>query len=530
MNFQAAISSFSSQLADRGQDSRNIGMIFAVMVCILAPLEISQLAFALIGALAYAVLQGLNPRSHKSNCQLAAEREQRARERSANSADIAAERPSVALKGGVSRPRPAASTARPSSYHPRPDVYQPSTMPIFAPKFNSSGWEAEVSELVSQLTPGEEEEQAVQRLVLHVRQTIQAIFPSVEVSGFAHGSLKCGKAFGVAVPEVDIVANISPVVLSQRLQQRCPQLDVKKLHKSAIRMCTDRLVASAGLKFRRSGFRGEEPRVTLLVPSHLGFFTDAIPVDFSINSVTPFYTAALLTECGQIEPRAKALILLVKRWAKDRGICHAAKGHLSPYIWSLLVIYFLQVGVEEEGALLPMLEAFKISSNLMTSNGVANIIPKDQTSSSSCGETEAVKELSVAQLFCRFVAFYGQHFKWSKEAVSIRLGRRAAPSLSLPLHIVLREDGITSDIGPTIEDPFKAANNLGSCMNTVSLTRLHEELTRAVDLCTRGSSLTQLLEPWVPAEEVPERSSGSSPGEQDEDHRFKSSRKPSSTG
>jgi len=49
MNFQAAISSFSSQLADRGQDSRNIGMIFAVMVCILAPLEISQLAFALLG-------------------------------------------------------------------------------------------------------------------------------------------------------------------------------------------------------------------------------------------------------------------------------------------------------------------------------------------------------------------------------------------------------------------------------------------------------------------------------------------------
>merc|ERR1719310_418023 len=91
-------------------------------------------------------------------------------------------------------------------------------------------------------------------------------------------------------------------------------------------MCTDRLVASAGLKFRRSAFRGEEPRVTLLVPSALGFFKEAIPVDFSINSVTPFYTAALLTECGQIDVRAKALILFVKRWAKDRGICHAAKG------------------------------------------------------------------------------------------------------------------------------------------------------------------------------------------------------------
>merc|ERR1719149_251717 len=125
-------------------------------------------------------------------------------------------------------------------------------------------------------------------------------------------------------------------------------IDEKKLQKSAIRACTDRLVSAGGFKFRRSAFRGEEPKVTLLVPASFGVSDESIPIDFTVNSTTPFYNMALLTECGKKEARARALILLVKRWAKDRGVCHAAKGHLSPYPWSLLVIYFLQAGEASE--------------------------------------------------------------------------------------------------------------------------------------------------------------------------------------
>merc|ERR1719149_590497 len=82
--------------------------------------------------------------------------------------------------------------------------------------------------------------------------------------------------------------------------------------------------------------------------------------------MTPLYSDAVLVACGQLDPRAKGLIVLVKRWAKDRGICHEAKGHLSPYLWSLLVFYFLQVGVENAGPMLPALESFAVSSGLMT--------------------------------------------------------------------------------------------------------------------------------------------------------------------
>jgi len=478
-------------------NTRTACVIFAAVLCVVAPFDIAQLLFAVIGALAYAVLQAFSGPANK--CQFEAKQEQRKRTPTVRSA-------APRQCGGLRTRQSAPTRPHPPPAVTKQDVYQPSCVPVVAPKFQSTGWEGEVAELVSQLMPGVDEEKVVQQLVLHVKQTIQALFPEVEVTGSAHGSLKCGKAFGVAVPEVDIVANVNPILLAQRLQQQRSRTqqshaDVKKLQKSAIRMCTDRLVQSGGLKFRRSAFRGEEPRVTLLVPTSLSFFTDAIPMDFTVNAVTPFYTAALLTECGQIEPRAKALMLFVKRWAKDRGICHASKGHLSPYLWGLLVMYFMQVGIDEEGPLLPTFEAFAISSDSA----------KQSSSRKSQQPTKPSAKISVGQLFREFVHFYSQKFNWRNEAISIRRGERAPPNVSLPLHIVLCND--VSEVALTIEDPFNAKNNLGACMNGLTLPRLREELLRASQLCTREATLTELLQPWVPAEDTPEKGSGSSPDE-----------------
>ena len=78
-------------------------------------------------------------------------------------------------------------------------------------------------------------------------QTIEGEIEA-EVVGFATGDITRGKAFGVAVPDVDILLNVDPTVLTARLHGRWNQsgvagakLDLHKLHKSAIRACTDRL-------------------------------------------------------------------------------------------------------------------------------------------------------------------------------------------------------------------------------------------------------------------------------------------------
>jgi DNA polymerase sigma len=485
----------------------NVWVLCAILCCVVMPLDISQLGFALLGAMTYAGLQAFSvkphraPTSSKTKCQLSAEREQT---HHSQSAAVPVQQLTPA-KGG----RPSRSTQLVHSQSVavvKPDVYQPSFSPVAATKFQSEGWEAQVNELVGQIMPDPQEDKAVQQLAQYVKQMIETIIPEVEITGFAQGSLQCGRAFGVAVPEVDIVANVSPVALARRLQHRAP-VDEKKLQKAAIRACADQLVSIGGFKFRRSAFTGEDPKVTLLVPSSLGFFADAVPIDFSVNSVTPLYSAALLTECGQIEPRAKALMLFVKRWAKERGICHAAKGHLSPYLWSLLVIYFMQTGVEE-GPLLPPLKAFAVSSGLMR-----RPFPRNQSVTGAAAgqhaEGDGSQKLSIGQLFRDFVVFYTTRFNWRSEAVSILHGERAAPTLSLPLHIVTCEDGGAVEVGPSIEDPFKANNNLGTCMNSMSLGRLREELARAGDLSAKGASLAELLEPWVPPQ-APE-TSGSLP-------------------
>ena len=100
-------------------------------------------------------------------------------------------------------------------------------------------------------------------------------------------------------------------------------------------------------QFRRSAFRSDEPKVSLLAPSVLGAWQ--------------LHNAMLITECGRLEQEAGGLILLVRRWATDRVVCHAAKVNLPPCKWTLLTSYFLQVDVEVEGAVPPTLDELKIS-------------------------------------------------------------------------------------------------------------------------------------------------------------------------
>jgi hypothetical protein len=375
-------------------------------------------------------------------------------------------------------------------------------VPILAPTFASTEWDVQVSELLTQITPTCEDDKIVAKLASRVRQAIRPLIPEVEVVGFASGDLKRNKAFGVAVPEVDIIANVDPSILGGRMnfggRMNSMKLDSRKLQKSAIRACCDRLVSVGGFKFRRSAFRGDEPKVTLLVPASFGLSNDSIPIDFSVNAVSPLHNAALLTECGQMEPRARDLILMVRRWSKDRGICHAAKGHLSPYSWALLSIFYAQ----QEG-LLPPVADFKMASGLMGK--------KSEEKTSWSPPTGAAKP--VGTLFKEFVHFYAREFDWQKEAISVRTGRRQAPDLSLSLHIVENSDG-TTQVGPSIEDPFDAGKNLSSGMNVASLARLHEELTRAEQMCSSGTSLAELLEPWAP----PDHETSESKSADDKDH------------
>jgi DNA polymerase sigma len=283
-----------------------------------------------------------------------------------------------------------------------------------------------------------------------------------------------GKAFGVAVPDVEIVATVPLEQMPRRTSSQTT--DKTPLQKLVIRNAIDRLVNIAGFKFRRSAFRGRDPKVTFVVPSTVGAFPDTVPIDFFVNSTGPAHGAALLEKFGSVHPAIEGLALFVKRWAKDRGICHVAKGHLSPYAWMLLSIYYLQVSARDLDTGKPLLPAR--SAPLVNDNHRPG-------ENSTC----------TAELFKGFLRFYIHDFDWCTEFVSVRTGRR----LPAPSSFARCADGVGDARIPAIENPFDPTENAALGMTADSVVRLHEELTRAEALCfSEEPSLTHLLEPWKP--------------------------------
>jgi hypothetical protein len=495
---------FTSARAEENQ-SKNVIVVGFMLMCLVVQLDIQHLILAIIGAGTYALLQMRLRREdaapNKTYCKVITEdpsyRPWRAEK---------ARRQMLAPKSKV-------EVKKTNQFPPAPT---PSAMPLSAPVFKAQGWDAEVEELLTTLKPSEASEEAVQKLVAIARKAIHAHFPHAEVFGFACGDISRGTAFGVAVPEVDILVRCNSESLLRCLQARLSKnlpsnaaifkmMDERKIQKSAIRACTDLLV-NAGFKFRRSAFRGGEPKVTLLAPSTLGISDKAVPVDFSVNTVTPVYNSALMTVAASIDARVLELGLLVKRWAKDRGVCHAAKGHLPPYAWNLLTIFFLQNVGDTEGkdGLIPEFDKFDWSTSPV-GNKKACVSEKTEC---SWVVPEDYAGLKAPHLLKEFFRFYRYTLDWNTEVVSLHRPRKSSkrakamvlhpPRAAEELYTPTETFGEPAHVVLTVEDPWERTRNLSTDVTYFGMCRMKEELCRACNLIAEDGSLSTLLEPWVP--------------------------------
>eukprot|EP00927_Polykrikos_kofoidii_P083001 TRINITY_DN83_c0_g1_i4.p1 TRINITY_DN83_c0_g1~~TRINITY_DN83_c0_g1_i4.p1 ORF type:complete len:572 (-),score=84.59 TRINITY_DN83_c0_g1_i4:218-1933(-) len=525
-----------------------------LLFCGIMMLDTYHLLFMLLGAAFFWALQKIQPEFKKETRAPAKTQQIPNTARKAPSQQCATGSNGVSLYGPGFRTRPSAFVARRDEAAAKrlvvssadavmkaekPRGLPHAAVPVAAPTFTSTGWDAEVDELVEQISPTPTCVATIDKLVSVVTANLRRIDRSVEVVGFASGDLKRGKAFGVAVPNVDLVVTVSFHALARcdkQSQNRSTvsnhssgssaRVDAAKLHKSAIRAFTEHLVWGGGFKFRRSAFRGLDPKVTLLSPCGILGFEEGIPVDIYVNAATPLYSASLLTDSGSFDIRARELVLLVKRWCKDRGVGHAAKGHLPPYVWNLLTIYFLQVGTEEP--ILPPVANFPLTSSLaqhIDSSSVMKLVASSKaaacmplTTGRRSSQTEN-STLSTGALLKSFFAFYAKRFDWANEAVSVRNGRRCAPDNRFPLHVIVDDTSANVEMGPSIEDPFEPGHNLGACMTSSSLARLREELARAEEICScsngNDAALVKLLQPWTPPEQEVEP--GSSPDDEGQD-------------
>lgn len=459
------------------------------LICAILPFDLFQLVFMLIGALCYSVIRMPMPHTKLGVKKVPGVAKANA---PAHIRGLAAPPPwRTAQRLGGPRVRRGMTEQSPSATKIAGKT--PTAMPIAPVVFMSEGLEGEVAELLDKLAPKPESAELVQQVAATINASIRHLFPGVEVVGFASTDFRSSSAFGVAAPDVEVVIKVNSDVLTGRCWPRDGghyATDMHKLQKSAIRSITERLVSDSGFKFRRSAFRGSEPRVTLLAPRCDGA-DGAFPVEISINSTTPFRNMALVKECKHLDTRIEGLFMLVRRWSKDRAICHVPKGHLPRYQWNLLVAYFMQVAGFGDGALLPPLDRFSST-------------PAHVLACAADGTAEGDKT-SVAELFKAFLRFYTEDFKWGQEVVSVRSGKRASR----------RTIGSASSI--SIEDPFNGSLDLGDCLTPSSFKRLQEELERAKAFCARNASLGDILELWAPDDEAAATAvGGNQPEEGDE--------------
>jgi len=386
---------------------------------------------------------------------------------------------------------------------PRPihvlDVDFQDELPAASATLTGNDWEADTARIMSRLTPSPDCDKMVTRVVEQVKKCIEPMFQEVEVVGFASvnmTSLHCT----IDAPSLDVVIRLSEATLITLVQGQSKnialslakirdegKLDLNRLKKSAIRMCTLRL-SHAGFVFSRSSFRYIDPKVTMFAA-----LPGANPVafDISVNALLPPYLKELTDAVYHAELRARDLMLLVTHWAKIRKLCFVPKGYLSPYSWALKVIYFLQVRTAWEGPLLPPLETVKYAAGYGV-RARTKIEKKDEAAGSV--------RTAVGTLFSEFFAFYNKEFARESEVVSIRAGRRTR-NRRHQVQFIVRDD-YTTDVAPIIEDPMNPCRTVRTPTKWHSLCRTRAELARADELCASGS-LTKLLEPCVEVTAAP---------------------------
>jgi len=335
-----------------------------------------------------------------------------------------------------------------------------------------SFWKAtgdESAAIVRASTPSPADHEVKRTLIKEAMKCIYPIIPEAELHCVGCGNFELQVAQG-RYCEVDLVLKIDAQILLQRLTEYFLQskgsskknvetLQADCLRKTATRVISRRL---GFVKFGRSEFTSPDPTIFLIVPPAAGIYKHTLRMSFSVNSVYPLHLQTLVSKDSS---RVRELIFIVLRWSDDRHLASPGKGLLHPYAWGLLVSYFLR----------------STSHQNTTSTSYQN--------------------MSTAELFEAFLCFF--HSRWTS------LEDVAGVTISVS------ESGVSAttiwgDAVMDIKDPFDSQRSASSSLRPEGMTRIKEEMQRAIQIFNRRGSgaLAEICELMTP--DMPRLTSGKS--------------------
>ena len=200
----------------------------------------------------------------------------------------------------------------------------------------------------------------------------------------------------------------------------------------------------------------------------------------------------------------RPLCLVVKRWAKRRGLNDPFRGTLSSYAWVLLVFHYLQRATAPP--VLPCLDPVshavikgplhsrtRGSEERPASTPAAPLGSLDRASPKAqlhlghvvrCAHFNEGRSntQSLAELTRGFFSHYARYVSFSPAAIiSVRTARCQTPPLQLPFERLL------------IEDPVAPGDDLGRHLTPETHRMIGGELERASRMLLAGASLLEVI-------------------------------------
>jgi len=326
------------------------------------------------------------------------------------------------------------------------------------------------------------------QLVKRLEGTAQEVLhPNARVYGFGSSFNGCGEASS----DIDLVIYLPPEVAGKI-----------GAHK-ALKMLADE-APSRGFAVleMRLGFRVRVPIITLEMLNERQEPTGCF-CDVSFQRLLPLHNTRLLRTYVELMPELAPLVVVVKRWAKLKGVAGTFEGFISTYSWTLAVIYYCQV---THG--LPSLHELAARAHGSLLWGERGHVGHDvdfvgpEAAQEILGSTDPLKVCRLGAVLRGFFQFFSQEYDWRREVVSVRLGTRETldhPAISKHLlrQRIRRRNGRRAVIVAlrafNIEDPIEIERNLNFALRPVSSDRIRQALQEAHDSLTSGAGLLELL-------------------------------------
>eukprot|EP01034_Spumella_vulgaris_P022509 gene22509-28638_t len=265
-----------------------------------------------------------------------------------------------------------------------------------------------------------------------------------------------------------------------------------------------RLCESLGLALTACGMHRVEVRSRARVPIVL--FEDPVSglsCDIALGNNLAVHNTYLLHTYSEIDVRVRELVYLVKYWAKQRDINTPSNGSLSSYGYALMVIHFLQTlpvpVLPNLQTLPPNYRPHSSQTNNNKSQYDKQPLRVDESGRFNVyfyqpGSEQAWRDLKsfsspnrtpTPDLLIAFFKYYGMHFAYHREVVSVRSNGLGWDSVGPNKVDKAESDAWVKHDRLSIEDPFETFYDVAHVIRAEQMGDIQREFLRAYTLATR---------------------------------------------